>query len=83
MQTVYDWATIAIFAALIVIFLQRSIGASDPEQGDSVWSYLPPSVALAVANYLGNGGYGLAAWLIIAGTIAYIMLVIKPVPLNR
>ena len=26
MQTIYDWVTVAIFAGLIVIFLQRSVG---------------------------------------------------------
>lgn len=83
MQTVYDWVTIAIFAGLIVIFLQRSVGLQEGEEGDSVWQYLPAAVGLAVANYFGNEGYGLVAWLIIVAAIAYIQLVIKPFPLRR
>jgi hypothetical protein len=83
MQTVYDWVTIAIFAGLIVIFLQRSVGLAEDQEGDNVWLYLPPAVALAVANYLGNEGYGAFAWLTIVGAVAYIVLVIKPVQLKR
>lgn len=83
MKTVYDWVTIAIFAGLIVIFLQRSVGLNEYEEGDSVWTYLPAAVALAVANYLGNEGYGAFAWLTIIGALAYILLVIKPVQLKR
>ena len=33
METVYDWVTVAIFAGLIVLFLQRSVG---PER-DQLW----------------------------------------------
>ncbi len=50
METVYDWVTVAIFAGLIVLFLQRSVG---PER-DSMWHYLAASVACAVINQVGN-----------------------------
>lgn len=76
MQTPYDWVTIAIFAGLIVIFLQRS--QADSVVRDTMISYLPPAVGCAVANYLGNGGYDVFAILTIALVIAYIALVIKP-----
>ena len=83
MQTVYDWVTIALFAGLIVLFLQRSVGhkssATEPvEYHDSILHYLAPSVGLAVANYFGNEGYALPAWLLIAAVCVYIYLVIKP-----
>ena len=82
MQTVYDWVTIALFAGLIVLFLQRSVGTkqSEPEaeHEDSIFHYLAPSVGLAVANYLGNEGYALPAWLLIAGVCVYTFLVLKP-----
>ena len=55
METPYDWITIAIFAGLIVIFLQRSVGDAEPQ--DSILSYLPPAIGCAVSNYLGNKGY--------------------------
>jgi NhaP-type Na+/H+ or K+/H+ antiporter len=78
METPYDWLTVGIFAGLIVIFLQRSVG--DDEPVDSIWSYLPPSVGCAVANQLGNKGYDVVAILGIAAVIAYIILIIKPFP---
>lgn len=50
METVYDWLTVAIFAGLIVLFLQRSVG---PER-DQMWPYFAASVACAVINQVGN-----------------------------
>ena len=76
METPYDWLTIAIFAGLIVTFLQRSVEDSEPR--DSILSYLPPSIGCAVSNYLGNEGYPIFAILGIAAVLAYIYLVIKP-----
>lgn len=76
METIYDWVTIALFAALIVLFLNRSKMENPP---DRIWDYLPPSVGFAVANYLGNEGYGWwAATLVLAGSLAYIWIVLKP-----
>jgi len=86
METAYDWVTVAIFAGLIVLFLQRSSGTGEPQ--DSIWQYLIASVGCAVANYLGNqavkheGGidyvnHGLAIAVLI-GTVAYIWIVLKP-----
>jgi hypothetical protein len=83
MQTVYDWVTVAIFAGLIVIFLQRSVGDGEPQ--DSILSYLPPALGCAVSNYFGNEGleqdnaaYQLLAALGIAAVLAYTYFVIKP-----
>jgi hypothetical protein len=83
MQTIYDWVTIAIFAGLIVIFLQRSVGDSEPQ--DSILSYLPPAIGCAVANQVGNAAlkdenvlYHLVAALGIAAVLAYTYYVIKP-----
>jgi hypothetical protein len=50
METVYDWVTVAIFAGLIVLFLQRSVG---PVR-DQMWPYFAASVACAVINQVGN-----------------------------
>lgn len=76
MSTVYDWVSIAIFAALIVLFLQRS--AEDGPEVDSIWHYLPPSIGCAVANYLGNEGNSWAAIAALAGTLFYIWRVLRP-----
>lgn len=83
MQTPYDWITVAIFAGLIVVFLQRSVGEGEPQ--DSIMSYLPPAVGCALSNYFGNEGLeqgsqlyqGLAIVGILA-VLAYTYLVIRP-----
>jgi hypothetical protein len=75
METVYDWLTVGIFAGLVVLFLQRS---SQEEPEDSLWSYLGAGVGCAVSNYLGNEGHDILAVIAIAGTLAYIALVLKP-----
>lgn len=76
MQTPYDWLTIALFAGLIVIFLQRSTGQEEPR--DSLLSYFPPAVGCAVSNYLGNEGYDLLAIAGLIAVVAYTHFVIKP-----
>ena len=83
METPYDWVTIAIFAGLIVIFLQRSVGDGEPQ--DSIWSYLPPSIGCAVSNWFGNEAwengntvYHAIAVLGIAAVLVYSYVVLKP-----
>lgn len=88
METVYDWATVAIFAGLIVLFLQRSSGAGEPQ--DNIWQYLGASIGCALANYLGNeaikhGEDGTPDYLfhalaiaVLAGTLAYVWIYLKP-----
>lgn len=76
MQTVYDWITVATFAGLIVLFLQRSTAEV---QVDSIWQYLPPALCCAMGNYLGNNGHPLLAILVIATVPVYVWVVLKPV----
>lgn len=83
MQTPYDWITIAIFAGLIVIFLQRSV--AEGEAQDSIMSYLPPSIGCAICNYAGNQAIEresvllhIVAMLGIAAVLAFIYVVLKP-----
>lgn len=78
METPYDWITVAIFAGLVVVFLQRSVG--DREQ-DSILSYLPAAVGCAVCNWLGNEGHDAFAVAGLVALLAYIWFVIKPVDL--
>lgn len=85
MSTIYDWVTLAMFAGLIVLFLERS---SHDEPPDTIWHYLPPSVGCALANYCGNKGslvdpaqswtWDAAAVLVIAAVCAYVYFVLKP-----
>ena len=76
METVYDWITVAIFGALVVLFLHRSVQPGEPQ--DTILHYLPPSVGCAVANYVGNEGYGLFSFLIVVAVLIYVALVLKP-----
>jgi hypothetical protein len=75
LETAYDWITVLIFAGLIVLFLQRS---TDEEPKDNLWHYLAPSAGCALANYVGNEGYAIAAVAIIVSILAYIYYVLKP-----
>ncbi|MFK3891075.1 XrtV sorting system accessory protein [Sphingomonas sp. NPDC079357] len=80
METVYDWVTLAIFAGLVVLFLQRSM--ADDHQ-DSMIAYLAGAAMCALANYLGNDGHDLLASLLIVANLAFILLVLKPIELPR
>lgn len=75
MQTIFDWLTIAAFAALVILFLQRS---TQDEIVDSIWQYAPPSIACMAANWLGNNGYVFPALAVLAAGIAYVIVVLKP-----
>jgi hypothetical protein len=81
-ETVFDWITVAIFAGLIVLFMQRS---TEEEPRDKLWQYLLPSTGCAVANYLGNEGlkdgnqaFVILGVLVIGGVLGYIYYVLKP-----
>ncbi len=82
METIYDWVTVAVFAGLIVLFLQRSSTEGEPQ--DSIWQYLVASIGCALANYLGNNKSGdipyhdALAILVLGGTVGYIVYALKP-----
>ena len=75
MSTIYDLITMAIFAGLVVLFLQRSTAA---EPKDHMYQYAPPCLGCAVANYVGNHGQGIIAGVIIVAVIGYVYFVLKP-----
>ncbi len=81
MQTVYDWATMAVFAGLVVLFLQRSQG----EARDELWQYLVAAVGCAGTNYIGNEAlragetlYHVGAVALFLATLGFIWFVLKP-----
>jgi ABC-type Mn2+/Zn2+ transport system permease subunit len=77
MTTIYDWLSLAIFAGLIVLFLQRSTSeGSDTDV--SLLYYLGAGVGCAVANYLGNSGQDIIAVLLLVATVAFIFYFLKP-----
>ena len=75
MSTIYDLITMAIFAGLVVLFLQRSTAA---EPKDHMYQYAPPCLGCAVANYVGNHGQGIIAGVIIVAVVGYVYFVLKP-----
>ena len=77
MKTPYDWVTIAIFAGLIVLFMQRST-SQEEQVHDPLWMYLIAGGGCAVANYLGNEEWHLPAVAMIGLTIAFIIHYLKP-----
>lgn len=83
METIYDWVTVAIFAGLVVLFMQRSTGEAAPR--DSIPDYIGPSVGCAVANYFGNRAvhgdgllFHIVAVALLTGTIGYVQIVLRP-----
>lgn len=77
MSSIYDWVSLAIFAGLIVLFLQRSTG-EQAQKDVSLFYYLGAGVACAVANYLGNKGQDLAAIALLAANVVFIIVFLKP-----
>lgn len=75
MQTAYDWIAIALFAGLVVLFLQRSM---EEQTRDHLWQYLIPAVGCAVANYAGNKEQHLVAIAVLIASAAYTFVVLKP-----
>ncbi|WP_156680272.1 XrtV sorting system accessory protein [Sphingomonas profundi] len=75
METIYDWLSLAVFAGLVVLLLQRSTADT---LVDSMWHYLPPALGCAGGNWLGNHGYHIPAVIALVGTLAYIHFVLRP-----
>jgi hypothetical protein len=82
-ETLFDWASVAVFAGLMVLYLQRSMAEGEPK--DKIWHYGPPAIGCAVANQVGNAGLKsqniglevLAAVGLVA-VIGYIFHILKP-----
>lgn len=76
MHTIFDWIAMALFCALALLFLQRSVG---PElAGDRAWHYLPPALLLACADQLGNRGHPTAAVALLVLAAGYVVAVLRP-----
>jgi len=80
MQTIYDWVTVALFCALVTLFLHRSVDVEEPR--DSLWQYLVASAGCALTNWLGNEGHDALAIGALALTLYYIHRVLKPFPFS-
>jgi membrane-associated phospholipid phosphatase len=77
MNSIYDWVSLALFAGLIVLFLQRS--TSDHSEKDvSLLYYLGAGIGCAAVNYLGNHGQDVIAVAVLVATVAFIVVFLKP-----
>jgi len=77
METVYDWVTLAIFAGLVVLFLQRST-SERAEKDASIFYYLAAGVGCAAANYFGNHNQHAVAIVILVATVGFIVYFLNP-----
>lgn len=77
METIYDWITLGVFAGLVVLFLQRSVG-EEAEPNDSLLMYLAAGVGCAVVNYFGNEEQHIVAIPLLLLTLAFIVRYLKP-----
>jgi hypothetical protein len=77
METVYDWLTLAIFAGLIVLFLQRST-SENANDDVSLFYYLAAGAGCGVANYFGNKGQDIVAIALLLATLGFIVYFLKP-----
>lgn len=82
METIYDWITLALFAAIVVLFLHRSLGSDAPQDTskDPLYHYLAVSIGCAVTNYLGNEEMHVPAIAALVATLAYAFYFLKPIP---
>lgn len=76
MSTIYDWVSVGIFAGLIVLFLQRSVGERD--QQDPFWPYIVAAAGCAGVNWLGNHDHHPFAILAGLAVLGFIYVIIKP-----
>ena len=81
-STIYDFVTVALFAGLVILFLQRSTA---PEPQDHMYQYAPPAIGCALANWLGNQGvkldsqgFHVAAIATLIASVGYVIVVLKP-----
>jgi hypothetical protein len=83
LETIFDWASIAVFAGLVALYLQRSMSEGEPR--DKIWHYGPPAIGCAIANQVGNAGLKdqnmaeqILAGVALVAIIGYIFHILKP-----
>jgi len=69
METVFDWITVGMFAALVTHFLAQS--AREDGKDIHLVHYLLPSAGCALGNWLGNHAWPVPAIASLVGVAAY------------
>ena len=82
MSSIFDWVSLAIFAGLVVLFLQRATG-DHAEDDVSLFYYLGAAVGCAVGDYLGNHDQPVLGALVLAADVAFILFYLKPFKFSR
>ena len=76
MKTIFDLISVALFAGLAILYLQRS-AAEEPDQ-IPLWRYAAAAVGCAAADYLGNNGFAVASSLIFVVVVGFAIVMLKP-----
>lgn len=77
MNSIYDWISLAIFAGLVVLFLQRATSEAHHKDVPLVY-YLGAGFGCAGANYFGNHGQDFIAVALLVATVGFIIYFLKP-----
>ncbi|MGB3472825.1 MAG: XrtV sorting system accessory protein [Erythrobacter sp.] len=74
--TLFDWMAMAIFCALAITWLSRSV--AQPRFHDPVFPYAACAIGCAGGNWLGNEGHSLLAYAVLGVTAIFYLLRIRP-----
>lgn len=76
METLYDWWAVAIFGALSITWLGRSVNRAS--FADPMLPYAACAIGCAGGNWLGNVGYDLLGAAVLSATALMYIAVIRP-----
>jgi hypothetical protein len=76
LKTIFDLVTLALFAGLAILYLQRSASAApDPV---ATWKYAIAAIGCAAADYLGDHDQQIASILIFAAVVIFSLAMLNP-----
>lgn len=76
MKSIFDVVSIALFAGLAILYLQRS--ASKEADPIALWKYAVAAVGCAVADFLGNNDQALLSVAMFVFVVVFSVLMLKP-----
>jgi uncharacterized membrane protein YkvA (DUF1232 family) len=75
LSTIFDLISLAVFAGLAILYLQRS--SEDPPV-DRIYQYIPAAVGCAASNWFGNHQHAMVAAGVMLAVIVYTVVILKP-----